>query len=142
MAGVSPVMLASVGAGLANAHTINQFNKARGNAAGEYQTRIAELNAQSAAEESDRKAALARNSAQQRARFAASGITPSEGSSAAVLDGLKSMTDADAEQRARQFDLARQRAALSYSAAPNTDLLSLIPRLYQDNLGKLRTWEN
>lgn len=139
MAGISPVMMAGIGTGLVSgARAVSQVDTS---AASDYQNRVAELNAQLAAEESKRQAAYARNSAQQRAKFAAQGINPSEGSSAAVLDGLKTLSDTEGELRARQIDLARQRAALRYSKAQRTDLLAQKPSLYPDNLGKLLAWE-
>lgn len=142
MAGVSPLMIAGMGAGLASgASAITQAAPTNNAALYAYQNRVNELNAKQAAEERKRKAALARSSAQQRARYAAQGISPADGSSAAVLEGMKTMSEAEAADRARQVDIARNRAALSYATAAGTDLLAKKSSSYQDNLGKLMTWE-
>lgn len=150
MAGVSPIMIATMGAGIASgaqaanqasAQTSAQAGAANSGATEDYQLRIDQLNAQAADEKRRRQAAYASNSAKQRAQFAARGLSPSEGSSAAVLDGLKTMSDAEAKQRARQADLARQRVELSMPSLTGTDLLAKKSSLYEDNLSKLLTWE-
>lgn len=142
MAGVSPLMIAGMGAGLASgASALTQAAPVNNAALYAYQNRVNELNAQQAAAERKRKAALARSSAQQRARYAAQGISPTDGSSAAVLEGMKTMSEAEAADRERQATIARNRAALSYSNATGTDLLAKKSSLYQDNLGKLMNWE-
>jgi hypothetical protein len=144
MAGVSPVMMAGMGAGLATGaqtvgRTSDPTNADRG-AAETYQDRIDELNAQVDAEARNRQSTFDRLNARQRARFAAQGISPTEGSSAAVLDGLKSMSQAEADDRERQIEIARRRAESSYANAIGADLLTKKSSLVQDNLGKLLSW--
>lgn len=144
MAGVSPVMMAGMGASLATgAQTIGQMSGAQKESSSvteTYQNRIDELNAQADAEERKRQSTFERLSAQQRARFAAHGISPIEGSSAAVLDGLKSMSQAEADDRERQIAIARKRVESSFSNAIGADLLTKKSTLVQDNLGKLLAW--
>lgn len=144
MAGVNPVMMASMGAGLASsAQALGQLSGATNSTSGAtdaYQYRIDELNAQVVADERKRQSTYDRLNARQRAQFAAQGISPTEGSSAAVLDGLKSMSQAEAEDRERQIAIARRRAESSFSNAIGADLLTKKSTLVQDNLGKLMAW--
>lgn len=137
MAGVNPMMVAAVANGF---QAIQKINAQESSATNEYQMRVNELNAQEAVDKRQQKEAYARNAAQQRARYASQGIIANEGSSAAVMEGLKSMSDADAEQRSRQIELARQRASLSYANATGADLLAKKSNLYQDNLSKILNW--
>jgi len=136
MAGVSPLVLASLGAGAVSG--IQMLTQAP--ASDTYRNSMDALNARSAIDERKRKEAHARLSAQQRARFAAQGISPSEGSSAAVLEGMLTMSEKDAEDRAMLSAIAQQRLALNNTAAAGNDLLAKKSPLFQDNLSKLLSW--
>ena len=145
MAGISPLAVASMGAnmvsGASGLYALTSAGNAKQNTNTQaYENRVAELNAQAAAEERKRKQSLDRVTAQQRARFASQGISTTEGSSAAVLDGLKTLSQAEAEDRARQVGLAHKRAELSLSNGYSSNLLEKKTSLVQDNLGKLLNW--
>lgn len=141
MAGVSPVMAVGMGTSVLNGvSALKQIDNTKDNAAQAYQSRLDEINAQSAAAERTRQATHDRVSAQQRARFASKGIVPSEGSSAAVLKGLQTMSEAQAEDHSRQLSIAKNRADLSYSQATGANLLTKKVALFEDNLDKLLKW--
>mgnify|MGYP000412557603 CR=1 FL=1 len=141
MAAVTPLMVAQVGMGLMATHRASQQAKAQSNAArNAYQTRANEINAQQKAEERRRQETLDRESATQRARFGALGISSAGGSSAAVLNGLQTNSDAESADRARQLGIARDRSSQAYSNSASSDLLAKKSAFVQDNLSKVLTW--
>lgn len=136
MAGVSPLVLASMGASAVSG--IQMLTQAP--ASDKYRNSMDALNSKSAIDARKQKADYARLSAQQRARFAAQGMSPTEGSSAALLEGMRTMTEANAADRARLNAIAQQRLTLDNTAAARNDLLAKKSPLFSDNLSKLLDW--
>lgn len=100
---------------------------------GDHQQRIAELEREKKREAEVREEKLAQASAAQRAMFAASGISPTDGSSEAVLQGLQDKTtreledinaDFDAELQAERDSFADIQAEQLQKSEASTDLLS------------------
>lgn len=138
MASMTPIMMAQVGAqALSMADRLTSDNGANAAAQQAYQRRVAELDLQQATAERARKENLKRLSAAQRASFAARGLTPGEGSSAALLEGMTSLSEAEAADRARFADLARQRIGADYAQGAGENLLSKKSKIILGNLDRL-----
>lgn len=111
----------------------------------EYANRMAEIDRQQAYEEKQRRDALAKATAAQRARFAATGINPTEGSSGAVIQGLETKTAEELQARAASFDEQRDRARESFSDVQAEQLKKTsASNLLQDDermIRQLQAWD-
>jgi hypothetical protein len=131
MGGFTPqAVMAAIDLGLDLVRRRRQESAARDRAEAEAAASAAEIESQRAAAERERRARLDRALAAKRARFAAGGLDPGQGSAAAVLAGLVAEAEREAEEdreqagfrlgalerrRRRQLDLLaaeRERAAL------------------------------
>jgi len=74
-----------------------------GGAARAYQLRMNEVARQQAADAKDRQDTLLKASAAQRARFAAQGVGVADGSSGAVLDGMRAKTTQELNDQAAAY---------------------------------------
>jgi len=74
-----------------------------GGATQDYQLRMNELARQQAADAKNRQDALLKASAAQRARFASQGVGPTDGSSGAVLDGMRAKTTQELNDQAAAY---------------------------------------
>jgi len=79
-------------------------DQASAKATRDYQQRLAEVQRQQQADAEVRQEKLAKVSATQRAHFAAQGLNPAEGSSGAVLDGLKQKTQRELDEQSAIYD--------------------------------------
>ncbi|MBL4615468.1 MAG: hypothetical protein JKY27_11430 [Magnetovibrio sp.] len=80
-----------------------------------YQTQTADIQRRQDADAKKRQDALARASAQHRARFAAQGISPADGSSAAILEGLQKKTTQQLDDKAVGYNAERARAQTTFA---------------------------
>ena len=101
------VGLALAGASLA-ASSASSAPKGAVQIEGDHQQRIAELEREKEREATIREEKLAEASATHRARFAASGIKSTDGSSEAVLQGLQDKTTRELEDINAEFDAELQ----------------------------------
>lgn len=95
-----------------------------GGATQAYQQRMNELARQKAVDAKKRQDALRKASAAQRARFASQGIAPADGSSSAVLDGMRAKTTQELNDQAAAY--AAKASSLENSFA-QTQASYLIP---------------
>lgn len=79
-------------------------DKVNAKATRDYRQRVAEVQRQQQADAEVRQEKLAKASATQRARFAAEGLNPADGSSGAVIDGLKQKTQRELDERSAVYD--------------------------------------
>jgi len=77
--------------------------KADNGAASGYQMRVDELARQQSVDAKERQDALAKASATQRAKFASGGVSPADGSSGAVLNGLQAKTTQELDNQASAY---------------------------------------
>lgn len=78
-------------------------SKNDGGATQAHQQRINELARQQASDAKNRQDALRKASAAQRARFSSQGVGPADGSSGAVLDGMRAKTTQELNDQAAAF---------------------------------------
>ena len=99
MGGFTPqAVMAAIDIGFDIIRRRRQDKAARAQIESETAANAAEVQAQRAAQERERDARLRRALATQRARFAAGGLDPAQGSAAAVLDGLAAEAERAAEE--------------------------------------------
>ena len=135
MATAVPMAVQAVAA-VAAAKVANDAQKtAAKNAQQKYDASMANITRQQQLDAAQRKDALARASAKQRARFGALGIGSAEGSSGAVLDGLQAKTAQDIRDQAGEFSFKAESLSNSYSDM-QTDLLND----KNDTLTQLNKW--
>ncbi|MEK7244437.1 MAG: hypothetical protein AAB223_00265 [Pseudomonadota bacterium] len=144
MGGFAPqAIMTVIGLGLNAIQTQRQAKAGRAQVETEAAANAADVETQRAAAEREREERLRRALATQRARFAAQGLDPAQGSAAAVLGGLVAEAEREAEEdreqvnsrlglldrrRRRQLDLlsaSGERAALNIfrRALPSRSLL-------------------
>jgi hypothetical protein len=105
MGGFTPqAVMTAIGFGLNVVQRQRQAGAARAQIEAEAAANAAEVEAQRTAAARERDARLRRSLAAQRARFAASGLDPAQGSAAAVLDGLVAEAEREAEQDSDQVN--------------------------------------
>lgn len=98
MGGFTPqAVMTAIGLGLDIVQRRRQAGAARAQIEEETAASAAEIEARRAAAEREREARLKRALAAQRARFAAGGLNPGQGSAAAVLEGLVAEAEREAE---------------------------------------------
>ena len=103
MGGFAPqAVMTVIGLGLSAIQNQRQASAARSQIESEAAANAADVEASRAAAQRDRDARLRRALAAQRARFAASGLDPGQGSAAAVLDGLVAEAEREAEEDREQ----------------------------------------
>lgn len=88
-----------------------------------YQRQLAEINRRQQSDAEKRMTQLAEVSATHRARTAAQGMNPNDGSSAAVLGGLEQKTLNELEARAAQFDDQRATAQTTFAEVQDENLI-------------------
>lgn len=135
MGGFTPQLVTTVlSAGLNIAQKQHQGRAARQAADAQAGAQAAQIEAARQAADREREARLARTLASARARFAGRGLDPAQGSAAAVLDGLISDSDQEAEDARAQADI-RLGAIAARLNRPEPGLLeSAFPRLMFDAL--------
>ena len=133
MGGFTPqAVMAVLGAGLDLVQQRQQARAARRTAEAQAGAQAAQIEAARQAADRDRAARLARSLAAARARFAARGLDPAQGSAAAVLNGLMSEADREAQDAQAQAE-ARRGALDARLNQPGPGLLeSAFPRLMFD----------
>ena len=77
--------------------------KSNGGATQDHQLRMNELVRQQATDAKNRQDALLKASASQRARFASQGVGPTDGSSSAVLNGMRAKTTQELNDQAAAY---------------------------------------
>lgn len=133
MGGFTPELIMTVvGEGMSMMQKQNQTRAARQAADAQAGAQAAQIEVARQAADRDREARLARTLASARARFAGRGLDPAQGSAAAVLDGLISESDQEAEDARAQTDI-RLGAINAHLNRPEPGLLeSVFPRLMFD----------
>lgn len=133
MGGFTPqIAMTILGAGLNIAQKQQQTRAARQAADAQAGAQATQIEAARQAADRDREARLARTLASARARFAGRGLDPGQGSAAAVLDGLISESDQEAEDARAQTDI-RLGAINARLNRPEPGLLeSVFPHLMFD----------
>ncbi len=139
MGGFTPqVVMTVLGAGLNLAQRQQQTRAARQAAEAQAGARTAQIEAARQAADRDREARLARAMASARARFASRGLDPAQGSAAAVLGGLVSEADQEAEDARIQAE-TRLGAVNARLNRPEPGLLeSAFPSLMFDVIRRRR----
>ncbi len=131
MGGFTPqAALAVIDLGLEIVQRQRQARAAKVQINEETAAKAAEIEADRAEAARERDARLRRTVAAQRARFAAGGLDPAQGSAGAVLDGLVAEADRETAEDRRRADsrlglLERRRRRLDRSAA-RTSIVSLL----------------
>lgn len=105
------------------------------------QNQVSLLNARYAAAEENRQQELKRASARQRARFSAQGLSSADGSSSAVLDGMKTLSEQQAQERDTVADLQRRQAASGLAHVSSGNLLTRHSPMLLDNMSRLMNWD-
>jgi len=126
MGGVAPILI-STGLSMVQAKAAKKSTRQA------FAPNIVQRTAKLAADERIRKENLKRRKATQTARFAAMGMNPNEGSSAALLTGMQTSADARAADRARLTTMSQTGA----SAGSGSNLLAKNSRVFQSTLDKL-----
>lgn len=139
MGGFTPELIMTVvGEGMSMMQKQNQTRAARQAADAQAGAQAAQIEVARQAADRDREARLARTLASARARFAGRGLDPAQGSAAAVLDGLISESDQEAEDARAQTDI-RLGAINARLNRPEPGLLeSVFPRLMFDTFRSRR----
>lgn len=106
-----------------------------------YQNQVSLLNARYAAAEENRQQELKRASASQRARFGVQGLSSADGSSSAVLDGMKTLSEQQALERDKIADLQRRQAASGLAQVSSGNLLTRHSPMLLDNMSRLMNWD-
>nr|BDD46342.1 hypothetical protein 2 [Rhodospirillaceae bacterium] len=106
-----------------------------------YQNQMNLLNARNQQAEKNRKEELKRLSARQRARFSAQGVGTADGSSSAVLEGMKSLSEEQAQQRDRLAELRRSGDGAGSSSLSGSNLLVRNSPMLLDNMARLMNWD-
>lgn len=105
MGGFAPqAIMTVIGLGLNAIQTQRQARAGRAQIEAEATANAAEIEVQRAAAQREREARLRRALAAQRARFAAGGLDPAQGSAAAVLGGLVAEAEREAEEDREQVN--------------------------------------
>lgn len=135
MGAVTPMAFASTLAPIVASTAIskNNSNAANSVANQRYQNNMAKINAQQVADDRARAELLKRQKSSQLAKFGAMGISSGDGSSAAILKGMQTKSDAQLGDRSRLVDLSRG----GLSIGVGTNLLSKNSKAVQNNLDKL-----
>jgi len=121
-----------------------------GGATQDYQLRMNELARQQAADAKNRQDALLKASAAQRARFASQGVGPTDGSSGAVLDGMRAKTTQELNDQAAAYaaksssiENSFSQAQASYLTPSKSSRKATQDNLLDDNstLQQLKDWD-
>ena len=128
------VKFAPIVAGVASTAISKSNSDATNSAANQrYQNNMATINVKQVADERARAEVLKRQKSSQLAKFGAMGISSGDGSSAAILKGMQSKSDAQLADQSQLVDLSRD----GLSIGIGTNLLSKNSTAVQNNLDKL-----